>query len=264
MVLEQYFKVGWMESKVHALYIAVIYTLIGVISARLIFPHDVGLMSLAFISILLIPSLGMLLQLEENIEIREKKFSVKMLFKDHYDIIKVYFLVFFGSFLVFLLIGLLFPNALSGTLFFPQFRAANIVGSSITLGIFKDIFINNSIVFIVAFLLSFIYGAGGILFLVWNASVWGIVFGFHARDLIYSGLFEGFGPYFLFYPHLIIEGTAYLFAAVVGGVVSKAVLREELFSKKFNHLITDALLLLAIGIVLVVIAGVVEAHLFGI
>ena len=42
MVLEQYFKVGWVETKFHAFYIALIYTLIGIVSARLIFPNDVG------------------------------------------------------------------------------------------------------------------------------------------------------------------------------------------------------------------------------
>ncbi|HLC64721.1 MAG TPA: stage II sporulation protein M [Candidatus Nanoarchaeia archaeon] len=262
MVLEQYFKIGWLETKSHAFYIAIIYTLIGVISARLIFPNDVGLMSLAFISILLIPSLGVLLQLEENIEIRERKFSMKLLFRDHLDIIKVYFFLFFGCLMVFLLISLIFPTALIGDMFFPQFRAANIVGSAVSVAAFKDLVVNNSIVFLVAFLLSFIYGSGAILFLVWNASVWGIAFGFTARDIILSGTLVGFNTYFSYFPHMIIEGTAYLFAAVVGGVVSKAVLREKLFSRKFNHIVTDALMLLAIGFFLVLLGGIIESQFF--
>ncbi|MBI4439752.1 stage II sporulation protein M [Candidatus Woesearchaeota archaeon] len=262
MVLEQFFKVAWVESKFHAFYIAVIYTIIGIASARLIFPNDIGLMSLAFISILLIPSLGMLLQLEENIEIRERKFSLRMLFKDHYDIIKVYFFLFFGSLLVFLLIGLIFPTSIIGDMFFPQFRAANIVGAAISVSAFNDLVINNSIVFLVAFLLSFIYGAGAVLFLVWNASVWGIAFGFTAREIIVSGSSAGFHAYFSYFPHMVIEGTAYLFAAIVGGVVSKAVLREKLFSRKFMHIVTDALMLLAIGLFLVLIGGLIEAQFF--
>ncbi len=262
MVLEQYFKVAWVERKFHSFYIALIYSIIGILSARLIFPNDVGLMSLAFISILLIPSLGVLLQLEENIEIREKKLSLKMLFKDHTDIMKVYFFVFFGCFLIYLLIGVIFPTSFIGDLFFPQFRAANIVGSAISLNAFQELVINNSVVFVVAFILSFIYGSGAILFLVWNASVWGIAFGFTARQIVLSGTLTGFYTYFFYFPHLIIEGTAYLFAAVVGGVVSKAVLREPLFSRKFTHLVTDALLLLGIGLFLVIIGGIIEAQFF--
>ncbi len=62
--------------------------------------------------------------------------------------------------------------------------------------------------------------------------------------------------------HTITEALAYVSAAIVGGVVSKAVLREKLFSKKFHHIITDALMLLAIGIVLVIIVGLLETYVF--
>ena len=41
-----------------------------------------------------------------------------------------------------------------------------------------------------------------------------------------------------------------------------AVLREKIFSKKFHHIITDALILLVIGIVLVIVAGIIEAGVF--
>jgi branched-subunit amino acid transport protein len=63
-------------------------------------------------------------------------------------------------------------------------------------------------------------------------------------------------------PHMITEALAYISAAIVGGVVSKAVLREKLFSKKFNHIITDALIFLTIGLILVVIAGIIEVNVF--
>ena len=68
MVLEQYFKVKWIERKEHAFFLGFIYSLIGIISARLIFPSSVGIMSIAFASILMIPSLSILLKLEENVE----------------------------------------------------------------------------------------------------------------------------------------------------------------------------------------------------
>ena len=58
------------------------------------------------------------------------------------------------------------------------------------------------------------------------------------------------------------EAIAYISAAIAGGVVSKAVIREKLFSKKFHHIITDALILLGIGFVLVIIAGYLEVEVF--
>ena len=90
MVLEQIFKLQWIEKKEHSFFLGFVYALFGILSAYLIIPSYAGIMSIAFTSILLIPSLNSLLKEEENVEIREKKFSLKMLFKDHFDIIKVY------------------------------------------------------------------------------------------------------------------------------------------------------------------------------
>ena len=83
MVLEQVFKEKWIEKKPrHAFILGVIYSIVGIFSARLIFGSNPGLMTVAFTSILLIPSLNQLLQHEENVEIREKKFHIKQLFND--------------------------------------------------------------------------------------------------------------------------------------------------------------------------------------
>ena len=73
MVFEQLFRVTWIERKGHAFVLGFVYTILGIISARLIFGEYVGLMSLGFTTILLIPSLNALLRLEENLEIREMR-----------------------------------------------------------------------------------------------------------------------------------------------------------------------------------------------
>ena len=119
---------------------------------------------------------------------------------------------------------------------------------------------------LVCLILSFFYGAGSIIFLIWNASVWGVVFGFVARE---AAMTQSGNPLYFFgltilpvLPHLITEALSYLSASIVGGVVSKAVLREDLFSEKFHHIITDALLLLAFGIVIVFLAAVLEVHIY--
>ena len=45
---------------------------------------------------------------------------------------------------------------------------------------FLPIFSNNFRVMIIFLVLSVIFGAGSILFLAWNASVWGVVFAYMA------------------------------------------------------------------------------------
>lgn len=266
MVLEQIFKLRWIEKKEHSFFLGFIYTFIGVLSAYLILPSYAGIIGIAFTSILLIPSLNQLLSIEENIEIREKKFSIPQLFKDHYDIIKVYISLFLGIFIAYLLMALIFKQTTSIDLFNSQLTLTGIIGAATKGGFFKSIIVNNLIVFVVCFILSFFYGAGSILFLTINASAWGVYFGYYLRQSIMEATgskLAAFSSYILpILPHTITEALAYVSAAIVGGVVSKAVLREKLFSKKFHHIITDALMLLAIGIVLVIIAGLLETYVF--
>ncbi len=266
MVFEQLFKLKWIERKEHAFFLGFLYSIIGLISARLIFPSSVGLMSVAFTSILLIPSLNLLLRMEENVEIRENKLHLKQLFSDHKDIFKVYIFMFLGIFLAYSLISLLFSEFTIERLFTAQLKSAGISGFALAQDPLIRLILNNLLVFVVCFILSLVYGAGSLLFLTWNASVWGIVFGFFVRQSTEvtgaNPIIQFWASFIPFLPHMITEAVAYISAAIVGGVVSKAVLREKLFSKKFHHIITDALIFLTIGFILVIIAGFIEVKLF--
>lgn len=266
MVFEQLFRLKWIERKEHAFFLGFLYSIIGLISAKLIFPANVGLMSLAFTSILLIPSLNTLLRMEENVEIREEKLSLKQLFKDHKDIFKVYTFMFLGIFLAYSSASLISSELNIERLFAAQLRSAGIKGLAISQGTLYSLILNNLLVFAVCFILSLIYGAGSLLFLTWNASVWGVVFGHFVKQASYitgrNPVMEFISSILPFLPHMVTEAMAYISAAIVGGVVSKAVLREKLFSKKFHHIITDALIFLLIGFTLVIMAGILEIKFF--
>ena len=262
MVLEQLFKANFIKKKpVYAFYIGAFYSLVGFISAYLIFGANVGLMAVAFTSILLIPTLNKLLQEEENAEIRENKFSLRLLFKDHRDVFEVYLFVFMGIFFTTSLLSLSLHSRIDG-IFSPQLAVAGIKGSAMFQGSFWDILFNNLLVLLVCFVLSFVYGAGAVIFLTWNASVWGAIFGFYVGGMSQPGF--GQANAFLLtllplLPHMVTETLVYLSASIVGGVVSKAVTREKLLSKKFMHVVTDALLLLGTAFVLIVIAAGIES-----
>jgi uncharacterized membrane protein SpoIIM required for sporulation len=260
MVLEQLFELRWIKKKEHSFFLGFIYAILGLGSSILIFPNNIGLMSVAFTSILIVPSLTVLLSLEETIEIKEKKLSIIRLFRNHFDIFKIYLNLFMGIFLAYLLVSILFPAA-AQTGFAGQFAAANIQGNAFQVSSLLSLLANNLVVFITCFALSFVYGAGSIIFLTWNASVWGVVLGYFA--VTSAG---GQSPNFLksllpYLPHLITEALAYVSASIVGGVISKAIIREKLFSKKFYNIVRDALVLLGIGASLVFIAAVIESSL---
>lgn len=265
-MFEQYFKINWIIRKEHSFILGFFYTILGIISARLIFPENIGLMSIAFTSILLIPSLANLLKIEENVEIREKKFHLIQIFKDHKDIFKVYTFLFLGIFSAYSLITLFIPSASLLKMFAPQLKTAGITGLATGSGLLFNIIKNNLLVFFVCFVLSIVYGAGSILFLVWNASVWGVVFVFiikKATELTQANIVINFITKIVpFLPHMITEALAYISAAIVGGVISKAVLRERYGTKQFKHIITDAVIFLVIGILLVLIAGIIEVNYY--
>jgi len=269
MVLEQAFRAQWLEKRpISAFFLGLLYALVGILSAKLIFPASTSMMAVAFTSILLIPSINKLLSDEENVEIRETKFSLKMLIKDHRDIFEIYFFMFLGVLTMFALFALFMPQATTLKMFSSQLKVAGFTGQAFMSQVFNpetmSILLNNIIVMVACLLLSIAYGAGSILFLVWNASVWGTVFGYvahmsigQAHPLIAFGVVMA--PVLA---HMITEALSYFSAAVVGGVVSKAVLREDLFSEKFHHILSDSMMLLLLGFIIVVIAALIEVHLY--
>jgi uncharacterized membrane protein SpoIIM required for sporulation len=217
----------------------------------LIFGSNPGYMIVGFITILLFPTISKLLLDEENIEIREKKFNVLHLLRDHRDIFEIYFFLFMGVFVVSLAASFFLPKTFN--LFQPQLAVAGLTGYAFNPGTFASIVINNLIVFAVCFILSLVYGAGSFLFLSWNATTWGAIFGFYMKSnlaLIVPVL-----------PHLITETVAYLGAAIVGGIISKGLLREKLHSKGFYHHITDGLFFLGISVLILVVAAIIEASI---
>jgi uncharacterized membrane protein SpoIIM required for sporulation len=266
MVLEQLYKTRFLKKKPKYAYLmGVIYSLIGFISATIIFGSSVGLMSIAFTSILLIPALNRLLQEEENAEIREEKLSLRLLFKDHKDVFEIYFFLFFGIFTTYAFLSLIISPDRSIGIFEPQLNVANLAGGAFKSGMFQEILTNNLLVLLVCFALSLFYGAGSIIFVSWNASVWGAVFGYLARTS-YLPMGETPVATFLFYlipvlPHMISESFGYLSASIVGGVVSKAVTREKLWSRKFLHILTDALIFLCLALILVLIGAAIESFI---
>ena len=278
MVLEQLFKPDWIEKKPrHAFLLGFIYSIVGVISAKLVFGANPGLMAVAFTSILLLPSLNTLLAIEENqARVRDKYWILKQLWKDHNDIIEVYFYMFLGIFFTFAVIAFTFPEQAIVRFFEPMFQVIGLSGEATTLlgwttevagPTIMSIFINNFIVTIVCLLLSLIYGAGAIVFITWNATVWGVVIGFYAKQaLLSTAEVNPFTIFFAtvlpFFPHMIMEALPYFTAAIVGGIVSKAALREELFSSKFNEIVKDAIVVMGISLVILFAAAVIEIKVY--
>jgi len=262
-MLENILKPDWLERQPNrAFVIGIIYSIIGIISAYIIFPKSQGIASIAFLSLLLVISLNKILSIEEIQDSKSKRFSLKKIFQDHADVLEVYFMLFLGIFITYALFSIKFPNLLVAGIFDNQLRTIGVnVGQAAGGFDFYGILLNNLKIIFIFLILSLIFGAGSILFLAWNASVWGVAFGYLATH--YTNALAAFAGIFVkVMPHMFLEAGAYFFAIIAGGLMSQAVLREKLGSKKFDYVMKDGFVFMTIGIILLILGAIVEVYIY--
>jgi len=114
---------------------------------------------------------------------------------------------------------------------------------------------NNLQVMVFAFLFSFIFGAGAVFILAWNASILGVFIGYLSKHIWEVPIVS-----LAFIPHGIPEIGGYIAAALSGGLISAAIIRKS-NSRVLKFVIFDAMKILALGIVLIVLGAGIEALL---
>ena len=137
----------------------------------------------------------------------------------------------------------------------------------------KLILINNFKVLLFALLFSFLYGAGAIFILAWNASVLAVAMGNLIKLKISEiGAVTGFGIVAAYFEasgisalryliHGIPEICAYFFAAVAGGIISAAVVRSDYRDPKFYEIVFDSIDLIALASLLLIIGALIEVSI---
>lgn len=135
---------------------------------------------------------------------------------------------------------------------------------------FEAIFVNNTLVLVLAIILSFVYGAGAIFLIAWNASIIGVVIG---KDiLLLAATMTGLGSLnfaaayltALFYglrflPHGLPEVVGYFIGAVAGGIISVAIMKKKYETNEFANISKDVLFMAGIAMALLLIAALIEA-----
>ncbi len=280
MVLEHIFPEDWLEKKArYAFILGIGYSLFGMFIASFLFPKDPALVALAFTGFLLLPELYKIFTIEERQEMMEVGVDVKTLFKDDWDIIKIYIFIFLGVFLTYAVATLVLDNYDTNPVFKQQLEirggphgGATSTGQAyFTMSRFTGLFTNNLKVMIVCFMIAFLTGNGAIFLIIWNASVWGTIFGVTAKcagkyAALYPGqALVGLPPPLMFLlilaivtPHMLIEAMAYFCAAISGSIISKDVILEEFNSDRFKKVLKFNLYLLVIAFGFVVLGAIVE------
>ncbi len=265
MVLEHIVPSRLIERKYfYAFSLGLIYSIIGIAIASLLFPADPSLVAIAFTSILLIPSLRKLYNIEEHQAKKNKKFSLKQLWNNENDFIKAYLSILLGVFIIYALFAILLPGVKVNSLFREQIElrgnGVNIGGHAFSNSLLKSLLVNNFFVMLASIIMAFLTGDGAIYLLTWNASLWGTVFGVTARN---AGIISHTNPFLLFLlilvivlPHAFLEIMSYICGAIAGGLISNDIeldpgeSRKDQFKKTYWKFILAILVFAVIFLVL--------------
>ncbi|MBW3014699.1 stage II sporulation protein M [Candidatus Woesearchaeota archaeon] len=269
MVLEQLYPVDFLkENPKYAFILSLALTVFGVFFAMVVFPNDPALVIVAMASTLLIPSLYQFTVFEEELhgkvaEAIDYKDYIMEWINSNKKLFMVYMYMFFGAFFVFAFFSMFLPRLAANQLFRQQLAVLT-GGASFQLSLFWSLLTHNFQVLMLCFIVSLIAGNGSIYLIIWNASVWGTIFGNLAKTTAMN-LSGSTAILFLLimlsvFPHVFLEMASYVIAVMSGTVLSNAIAREKLASARFGKILVLNMIVLATALLVLVIAVAVETY----
>lgn len=256
MVLEKLVPINYALKNPWVMFLnGVVVSLACLFISFFVFGASIGLLSSLLITVAMMPFMVNLIRFQEakDEDVIEK--TKEPVFRRHKDILMVYAAFSLGIIISFSIVYTVLPDDLSSRLFSDQINEINrIRGSATFADTFQAILFNNIGVMFLSFLFSFLFGAGAIFILTWNASVLAAAIGDIAKAM--GGMRALPIAVLPFLPHGTLEFLAFFIGAISGGLVSAAVTRR--FSKHFWGIIGDSFKLLIISVLVLVAAAFIE------
>ncbi|MGV8086646.1 MAG: stage II sporulation protein M [Candidatus Woesearchaeota archaeon] len=284
MVLENIISPTWAENKPSMMIImGAIYTTLAIFLSYYIFEAYSSIFMVFLTTLAVLPIVYKLIKTEEQKDLTDVE--EKVLLKEHSRALKAFIYLFIGATLCFAFWYVVLPLDMTNTLFHSQSSTITTINSRVTdateitgnatnhASIFTRIFFNNFKVMLFCILFSFIYGAGAIFILIWNASIVGTAIGSFIRasidTVISSSCGANTGTTFCavssgilrYTIHGIPEILAYFVAALAGGIISIAIVNQEFNSRKFEHILLDSADLLMLAIAILFVAALLEVFI---
>jgi len=238
-----------------------------------------SILALALLIISLAPLMHGMLSKEYDTDEEIVKKHGHHSFMRHADTIAIYSFLFLGMMAAFCFWFSFLPAESSGLLpsynavFDEQLNAYGALTRQTATGhfvacnaCFDMLYKNNLNILIYCFLASFLFGVGAIWLLSWNASIIAVAIGMKIRQELANigflhAYFMGFSKYSLgMAVWAVPEVGAYFVAALSGGIISVAVSRHHFLSREFWFAVYDALLLLALAVLLVILGAYIEHY----
>ncbi len=290
MVLESLISPEKAENKPALLiFLGFIYTSLAMFLAYMIFKQYSSLFMVFLATIASVPLMYRLIKMEEEKDLTDT--SEVMLLKEHWKALSALMYLFLGATLAFVFWYTVLPSDTISVLFESQTStiisingrtteisgAGDITGNAITgratsFSVFSKIFFNNVKVLLFCVLFSFLYGAGAIFILLWNASVIGTAIGNFIRSNISALATQAGGAtiggyfsvvsvgLFKYVIHGFPEILAYFVGALAGGIISIAIINHDVATRKFEHVLLDAADLMMLALVITFVAALLEVY----
>ncbi|MFC1454665.1 hypothetical protein ACFLQI_01080 [Candidatus Undinarchaeota archaeon] len=237
----------------NAFLLAILLSTLGIFVSLVLFIEYASVVMLFFVAIGFLPILESLFEIEEKEEENAK--GLKQILLRNKQVFEVYFYFFLGLVVSYLFWYLMLGN-MSAQIFNQQLIMVSGPGGAFPS--FLHILMNNILVLTAFFFISLLYGAGSIFILAWNASIFSTLLIESARAA-QVGLAAGMAKSVLaFSLHSIPEFAAFFLAANAGAVLSVGLIKERHKKIGLGNVVTDAFVLLILGYLVIIIAGVIE------
>ena len=278
MVLESLINPLKAEKKpLNMVFFGFLYSSVALFVSLWIFRDQASLVMVFLTVMACVPLVYNTIKLEEKKDITIEKES--LLLKEHAKALQFLMFLFVGFTLAFALWYIVLPSDIVQNAFSTQTQTILQINSDVTgdasmrFGVFSKILLNNIKVLIFCILFAFIYGVGAIFILTWNASVIGVAIGNFIRTnistiaethqmAVVGNYLQIFSIGLLRYAiHGVPEILSYFVGGLAGGIISIAVIRHDLGTKKFERITLDSSELILLSLVLLFIAALLEVYI---
>ncbi len=254
----------------HVFLISFFYSFVAIIFSNFLFPSQASILTISLITILFIPFFQKLFEKDEKKEdLAAEGVLRNNLFIRHKNSIFILSAFFLGVIIAMSFVFIFFPSEQTFSLQKQWFAEKGIFPTAFQTAqspSFSKLFLNNSQVMLMMFILSILFGAGAIFILAWNASIIAVYLGLLVKSFVENGfateiayLFGvpiGLGSIAL---HGIPEICAYFLAGLAGGILSIGIIKEDLASIEFRQILKDSVFLLLSAELLIILAAFLEA-----
>lgn len=258
------------------LFIGFLYSTVAIFLSLWIFEKQASFIMVFLTVMACVPIMHNTMVVEEDKETKIKDESKLM--REHTKAIAFYLFLFFGIALSTVLWYVVLPTDTITYLFQKQVQTITDINNQVSgnlvasISIFLKILFNNMKVMVFCLIFSFIYGAGAIFILTWNATVIGTAMGSFIRSHLstyalaagipkIASYFQAVSLGLMRYSiHGIPEVLGYLYAGLVGGIVSVALMRKNINSRNIMNVLVDTSDLLLLSLAFLLLGAILEVY----